>query len=85
MDGGDLSLEHKLAFDGCLEIRVLFKGPDVLKKLCDGTKFPIDWNDDDIGATQVDRAHDKIPEVKSNKPNTAKFLHLKGWEDNARG
>ncbi|GJZ90209.1 ankyrin repeat-containing domain, PGG domain protein [Tanacetum coccineum] len=27
----------------------------------------------------------KIPEVESNKPNTAKFLHLKGREDNARG
>nr|GEY82319.1 hypothetical protein [Tanacetum cinerariifolium] len=55
MDGGDLSIEHKLAFDGCLEIRVLFKGPDVLKKVCDGTRFLIDRNDDDIGATQVDR------------------------------
>nr|GEZ67708.1 hypothetical protein [Tanacetum cinerariifolium] len=124
------------AFDGCLEIRVLFEGPDVLKKVCDGMRFPIDWNDDDIGASQVDRnsqkrattnkkvttieiwdkyevikmsgdsdfdeekkryyeyldhkssyhqAHDKIPEVESNKPNTAKFLHLKGREDNARG
>ncbi|GJV47420.1 hypothetical protein Tco_1437632 [Tanacetum coccineum] len=30
-------------------------------------------------------AHGKIPEVESNKPNTAKFLHLKGREDNARG
>ncbi|GJX72381.1 hypothetical protein Tco_0309552 [Tanacetum coccineum] len=27
----------------------------------------------------------KIPEVESNKPNTAKFLHLKDREDNARG
>nr|GFC23145.1 hypothetical protein [Tanacetum cinerariifolium] len=27
----------------------------------------------------------KIPEVESNKPNTAKFLHLKGRENNARG
>nr|GEY70169.1 hypothetical protein [Tanacetum cinerariifolium] len=43
------------AFDGCLEIRVLFEGPDVLKKVCDGTRFSIEWNDDDIGATQVDR------------------------------
>nr|GFA50983.1 hypothetical protein [Tanacetum cinerariifolium] len=71
------------AFDGCLEIKVLFEGPDVLKKVCDGTRFLIDWNDDDISATQVDRARDKIPEVESNKPNTAKFLHLKGREDNA--
>nr|GEX12806.1 hypothetical protein [Tanacetum cinerariifolium] len=85
MDGGDLSLKHKLAFDGCLEIRVLFERPNVLKKLCDGTRFSIDWNDDDIGATQVDRAQGKIPEVESHKPNTAKFLHSKGREDNVRG
>nr|GFA92406.1 hypothetical protein [Tanacetum cinerariifolium] len=26
----------------------------VLQKVCDGTRFPIDWNDDDIGTTQVD-------------------------------
>ncbi|GKD20227.1 hypothetical protein Tco_1221930, partial [Tanacetum coccineum] len=30
-------------------------------------------------------AQGKIPDVESNKPNTAKFLHLKGREDNARG
>ncbi|GJV61970.1 gamma thionin [Tanacetum coccineum] len=30
-------------------------------------------------------AHAKIHEVESNKPNTTKFLHLKGREDNACG
>nr|GEU44480.1 hypothetical protein [Tanacetum cinerariifolium] len=31
------------------------------------------------------RARGKIPEVESNEPNTAKFLHLKGRQENARG
>ncbi|GJU32436.1 hypothetical protein Tco_1176025 [Tanacetum coccineum] len=30
-------------------------------------------------------AQGKIPDVESNKPNTTKFLHLKGRADNARG
>nr|GEY23797.1 hypothetical protein [Tanacetum cinerariifolium] len=39
------------AFDGCLEIRVLFEGPDVLKLL---TTLCVLHNNDDIGATQVE-------------------------------
>nr|GEZ64201.1 hypothetical protein [Tanacetum cinerariifolium] len=66
------------AFDGCLKIRVLFEGPDVLKKVCDGTRFPIEWNDDDIGATQKLQ---KVKDLQKRAATNKKVTTTEIWDE----